>query len=205
MLRGTCPRSARAPLLRCLTMRRVAPSCLLLAAALGSGCGDLDGAVELAWVIVDRDGDAIFPGGVFSLDDERDSCELRGVVGDRSVSYDLRVELEVCDPSCEAGCDSEQCQVLPRHEFACNEARGSLPTVPDSGGEPYLFTVRAVVSVPSLQLECREPSPSCVAVPAPRERRVEPGLVTDLQVYQIAIDVDRDSNEPLDLEACGCA
>ncbi|MCH9688844.1 MAG: hypothetical protein K0V04_45850 [Deltaproteobacteria bacterium] len=52
-------------------MRRF-PTLLLTAAVLG-GCGNATGSVELAWVFVDRDGDPIFPGGVFSLEDERDT------------------------------------------------------------------------------------------------------------------------------------
>jgi len=174
-----------------------------MATLAGAACSANDGSVELAWVFVDRDGDPIFPGGVFSLDDERDSCDLLGVLGDRNIAYDLRVELEICDPDCAAGCDTEECMILPRRLFACNNARGNEPAVPASD-RPYRFTVRAILSAPSVDIECRDAAPSCLAVPSPRERVVEAGLITDLQVYQIAVDVDRDGNEPLDLEACGC-
>ncbi|MCA9705762.1 MAG: hypothetical protein KDK70_07935 [Myxococcales bacterium] len=182
-------------------MRRRA-SLLLVAVGLLVGCGDATGAVELAWVFVDRGGDPIFPGGVFSVDDEHDSCELPGVVADQGVPYDLRVELEICDPACEAGCDAEECLVLPRRRFGCNTARGNEPEVPASD-EPYRFTLRAVVGASSIDVDC--PEPTCIAVPAPRERVVEAGRVTDLQVYQLAVDVDRNAGERLDLEACGCA
>jgi hypothetical protein len=179
---------------------------LVALAALAGGCADDTGAVELAWVFVDRDGDAIYPGGVFTSGDERDSCGLPALVGageDRElVSYDLRVELEICDPGCAAGCDAEECLVVPRHVFPCTTARGNDPDVPAST-EAYRFTVRAVLDSPALASECR--SPSCLAVPAPRERVVTAGLVTDLQVYQLVVDVDRQGDAALDLEACGCA
>jgi hypothetical protein len=152
------------------------------------GCADDAGVVELAWVFVDRDGDAIYPGGVFTSGDERDSCDLPGLVGEAEapelVGFDLRVELEICDPGCAAGCEAEECLVVPRHVFPCTTARGNDPDVPAST-EPYRFSVRAV--------------------PAPRERVVTAGLVTDLQVFQIVVDVDRQGDAALDLEACGCA
>ncbi len=76
--------------------------------------------------------------------------------------------------------------------------------------EPLLFDLRAVLSYQGLS--CVSPAPDCVAVPGPRERKVRPGRVTDLQVYQVVIDTDADgrpaggglSRELLDLDACGC-
>lgn len=184
---------------------RLAP--LLLAAAFGGGCGD-EGSVELAWVFVDRDGESIYPGGAFSIDVVGSTCGLPGVLPtmrpDQGVPYDMRVELELCDPECAAGCDDEECLVVPRRRFACNSARGHLPTVPASD-IPYRFTVRTVLSSPELDLECRDPAPSCIATPSPRERLIEPGLVTDLQVYQLVVDIDLGGDRSLDLEACGCA
>ena len=177
---------------------------LLVVVALTGACGDDSGTVELAWVIVDRDGDPIYPGGVFTADDERDSCDLAGTAAERTVPFDLRVELEICDPGCEAGCDADECLVVPRHEFPCTTARGNDPDVPASD-QPYRFTVRAVLDAPVFTSECRDPAPSCLAVPAARERVVTAGRVTDLQVYQIVVDVDRQGDAALDLEACGCA
>jgi hypothetical protein len=178
---------------------------LALAALMGVGaCADDTGAVELAWVFVDRDGDAIYPGGVFTADDEQESCDLPGIVGEQGVPYDLRVELEICDPACAAGCDAEECLVVPRHVFPCTTGRGNDPDVPASA-DPYRFTVRAVLDAPTFASECRDPAPSCLAVPAPRERVVTAGLVTDLQVYQIVVDMDRQGDASLELEACGCA
>jgi hypothetical protein len=188
--------------------RRAALLGLWALAAPAGGCADDTGVVELAWVFVDRDGDAIYPGGVFTSGDERDSCDLPGLVGEAEapelVGFDLRVELEICDPGCAAGCDAEECLVVPRHVFPCTTARGNEPDVPAST-EPYRFSVRAVLDAPGLASECRDPAPSCLAVPAPRERVVTAGLVTDLQVFQIVVDVDRQGDAALDLEACGCA
>lgn len=175
-----------------------------LATVLCGGCGFDEGSVELAWAFVDRDGEPIYPGGVFSLDVERSTCDLPGTVGDQSVPYDLRVELSVCDPECPAGCDDEECLVLPRRVFSCNSARGNLPAVPASD-TPYRFVVGTVLSAPNVDVECRDPAPTCIAIPSPRDREVQAGLTTDLQVYQIAVDIDRDGDRTLDLEACGCA
>lgn len=185
-------------------MRRSLWLVICLACSGLTACGAETGAVELAWVFVDRDGDPIYPGGVFSIDDERDSCGLSGVVAEQGIPYDLRIELSICDPSCAAGCEADECQVAERQRFACNAARGNNPEVPASA-QSYRFTVQPVLSAPTLGVECRDAAPTCLAVPAARERRVEAGLVTDLQVYQIAVDVDHQSGEPLDLEACGCA
>lgn len=180
--------------------RLLAPLAL---AVLATACGDDTGSVELAWVFVDRDGDPIYPGGVFTVNDERDSCDLPGVVGGQGVPYTLRVELEICDPACAAGCDAEECLVVPRHMFPCTTARGNDPDVPASD-DPYRFTVRAIVDVATFEEDCRDPAPTCLAVPAPRERVVAAGRVTDLQVHQIVVDVDRQGDGSLDLEACGC-
>jgi hypothetical protein len=181
--------------------RLLAPLAL---AVLVGGCGGDTGAVELAWAFVDRDGDPIFPGGVFTADDEHDSCDLPGISAEQDVSYTLRVELEICDPGCDAGCDADECLVVPRHEFPCTTARGNDPDVPASD-EPYRFTVRAVLDAPVFTGECRNPAPTCLAVPASRERVVTAGRVTDLQVYQLVVDVDRPGDASLDLEGCGCA
>lgn len=176
----------------------------LALAALATACGEDTGSVELAWVFVDRDGDPIYPGGVFTVDAERSSCGLPGQLVDQEVPFDLRVELEICDPDCDGGCDDEACLAVPRQLFPCNTARGNEPEVPASDS-PYRFTVRAILSAPSLDIECREPASTCVAVPAPRERQVRAGLVTDLQVQQIVVDADRQGDPNLYLDDCGCA
>ncbi len=176
---------------------------MLTALTLGvGGCVERDaGVVELAWVLVDRNGDPIYPGGVFSIDDQRDSCDLPGVTGDGAIRYDLHVQVEICDPACEAGCDDPTCLVMDPLVFPCDTSRGSEREVPASE-DPYRFTVRAAVRS-NIAPECVDPQPTCIAVPGPRERKVTAGLVTDLQVYQITVDV-ADDTSPLDLEECGC-
>jgi len=182
----------------------------LLALSGALACGPVDtGVVELSWRFVDRAGDVIYPGGAFSLGN-LDSCDLPGRIADDEVSYDLRLELEICDPSCAAGCADPSCHVVEPARFACDTARASDVDVPAST-EPYRFTVRGVIEAPASAgadaIDCAQPEPTCVATPGPRDRTVHPGLVTDLQVMQIAVDIDLGAGpeEVLDLEACGCA
>jgi hypothetical protein len=168
---------------------------------LASACSlENTGVVELNWVVVDRDGEAIFPAGQFMA--SGDTCDLPGRRGDASVRYDLEVELGICDPSCDAGCNADECQIVAPTRYPCSVARGTDRNVPASE-DPYLFTVRAVIAAPGG--ECRELEPPCIATPGPRERTVLRGLVTDLQVFQIIVNSDIDAGDPLDLEACGCA
>jgi hypothetical protein len=187
----------------------LASTTLLVLGSAMVGCSDGTGVVELSWAIVDREGDAIYPGDQLSIDRRQDSCDLPGRIGDGvDVSYDLRVELEICDPLCEPGCDDPDCLVDGRRRFACDTARGSDPNVP-AADHPYRFAVRAVVVRSDDGRECADLPAGCIDVPGPRERIVEAGLVTDLQVYQIRVGVDLGANESdpsarLDLEACGC-
>jgi hypothetical protein len=183
----------------------VQPARAAVAALCGAlGCGPVDtGVVELSWRFVDRAGDVIFPGGAFALGN-RDSCDLPGRREGGQLAYDLRLQLEICDPSCAAGCADPSCHVVEPARFPCDTARASDVDVPAST-EPYRFTVRGVIEAEAI--DCTEPEPTCVAVPGPRDRTVQPGLVTDLQVMQIAVDIDLGAGdeEVLDLEACGCA
>lgn len=178
---------------------------LSFALAVFAACGPEYGSVSLSWQIVDRNGDRVYPGGLFDRGGvERDSCDLAGQTSAGETRYDLDVQLEICDPLCAAGCESDECLVKSPLAFSCETYRGADPDVPASS-EPYIFNLRPVLVVDEPPSRCEAPSPSCVAVPGPRERILEPGLVVDLQVYQIAIDTDHQSGEPLDLEACGCA
>jgi hypothetical protein len=183
---------------------------LRLALAAGSfaptACTVDTGVVEVAWAFVDRDGEQIFPGGLFDPAEE-DACNLPGRRGDARVTFDLNVEIGICDPDCAAGCGDPSCQVVSPLAFDCATSRGSDPDVPSSD-DPYRFTFAALVAIDGGAV-CR-PDPTCVAVPGPRERTVRPGLVTDLQVYQIVVDYDVDGpvtgvgSLDLSQEACGC-
>jgi hypothetical protein len=167
-------------------------------------CGDGTGVVELSWVLVDRNGDQIYPEGALTVGARRNSCDFTGITAAGPVSFDLRVQLEICDPACAAGCDDPSCLVVDPLRFPCTTFRGSNANIPSSE-DPYQFRIRAVVEAGADGIECLDPEPTCVAVPGPRERPVADGLVTDLQVYQVVVDIEAGRDEELDLEACGCA
>ncbi|MBK6922247.1 MAG: hypothetical protein IPH07_32955 [Deltaproteobacteria bacterium] len=157
------------------------------------------GVVELNWAFVDRDGDPIFPGGLFTPQ-LRDACDMPARRGTASAKIDLGVELAICDVDCAGDCEGD-CRIAEPERFACDVARTTLNDVPASS-QPYLFVLRAVIT--GAGDPCVAPPPSCIAVPGPRERSVAQGQVTDLQVFQIAVDIDRGGDDTLDLEACGC-
>ncbi len=177
----------------------------LVALVTAAGCTVDTGAVEVAWVFVDRDGDAIFPGGLFDGASTRDACNLpaRGTAG--TTVYDLSVELQICDPECAAGCDDPSCFVVPALGYDCETSRGSNVDIPSSD-DPYRFSLVPIIELPNSR--CVDPSPTCIAAPGPRERAVGQGLTVDLQVYQFIVDIDRaaplNAGGSLDLEACGC-
>jgi hypothetical protein len=180
----------------------------LVAALLALGCGEPEvGVLEFSWEFVDRDGDKIYPGGLFEPA-ASDSCDLPARVANGRVTYDLGVELEICDTACEQGCGDPDCLVVAPLRFGCKNHRGSDPNIPSSE-DPYQFTLRAVLEIDQTGATCLEPNPTCIGVPGPRQRKIVGGLVTDLQVYQIAVDVDLSvpsdrEGGSLDLEACGC-
>jgi hypothetical protein len=173
----------------------------LVAAACG-GCTVDSGVVEVNWAFVDRDGDPIFPAGQFSVG-RGDACGLPGRRASTPVDIDLEVQLDICDPACAGDCEGD-CRIVPAERPSCDQARKTLTDVPASS-DPYLFFFRAVIVTP--QGDCVAPPPDCIAVPGPRQRTVERGLVTDLQVWQLVVDVDTEdaNDDALDLEACGCA
>jgi len=199
-----------------MTHRGLLPSSTLTTptfqvAALGgalalNGCGQEYGAVEVAWQFVDRDGTAIFPQGLFERND-RGACDRPGfTMPGQFTTYDLSVELEICDTTCPAGCEDPSCFVIDPLQFSCRTFRGAEQNIPASD-DPYLFTLRPVIGVDASDTTCRNPAPSCLATPGPRERRVDEGLVVDLQVYQILVDIElaEPDEDALDLEECGCA
>lgn len=186
-------------------VRRHPFGALALLGLLLGGCGDEYGAVTLSWQFVDRNGDRIYPGGLFDRGGfRRNACDMPGIGAEGPTRYDLGVQLEICDPGCMLGCEHPDCQIQPPVVFSCRTYRGADTEVPASDA-PYRFTLRPVLDVELSGTRCVHPTPACFAVPGPRERTVEPGRMVDLQVYQIAIDVDPGSGEALDLEACGCA
>ena len=168
------------------------------------GCSVDTGVVEWAWAFVDQDGDPIFPSGVFDLG-RTSSCALRGRTESEQVRYDLAAELVICDPECLGGCEDPDCQVVAPLGFDCDRSRGSNPSVPSSDA-PYQFTISPVVTLPGGN-ECRDLD-ACIAAPGPRERVVHPGLVTDLQVFQLVVGMDQggpiSGSGSLDLQGCGC-
>lgn len=181
-------------------MRRVVLGLLALA-----GCSSNTGVVEVAWAFVDRGGEQIFPGGLFAPQ-SKNACGLPGRTSNGQLSYDVSVELRICDPECSGGCEDDACQVVSPLAFGCSTSRGSDPDIPSSG-QPYQFLLQPILELSDGSV-CRDPDPTCVAAPGPRQRRVKPGLVTDLQVYQFVLNFDLDApsaeQSSLDLEACGC-
>ena len=176
--------------------------CLTLAAL--TGCTVDTGVVEVAWVVVDRTGEALFPAGQLAANRRRDSCRFEGRTDTEVIRFDLRTTLQICDPLCAAGCADPTCHVIPTLQFPCDVARGSNPDVPSSADD-YRFTL-----IPQLEVDglgtC-VPSSTCVAVPGPRERAIDPGRVVDLQVYQIAMNIEAGASGnqgQLDLQECGC-
>ena len=200
---GDCsasPRGPDCPQVRCLWT--LAAASVLVASP---GCSVDTGVVEWAWAFVDQDGDAIYPSGVFDLQ-RTSSCALPGRFGNEQVRYDLGAELEICDPQCPGGCDDPDCQIVAPLGFDCDRSRGSNPSVPSSD-DPYEFTISPVITLSGGE-ECRDLG-ACISAPGPRQRVVEPGLVTDLQVFQLVVGMDQGGpatgSGSLDLEACGCA
>jgi hypothetical protein len=171
-----------------------------LGATLSGGC-ETEGVVEIAWRMVDRGGNVVFPSALFAPGSADDTCALPGTFAGRDVAYTLRMALEICAP-----CESDACvDACESHRFACDTHRGSL-RIP-AHQAPYRFRLVPTIEPKDPTIACAEPEPTCVTVPGPRERRVQDGLVTDLEVYQVVLALDSESGrrDRLDLEACGCA
>ncbi|MCA9719938.1 MAG: hypothetical protein KC468_35045, partial [Myxococcales bacterium] len=178
---------------------------LALALAAPLACVADEGVVELNWKFVDRELTAVYPG------DARDSCAFSGALeADGAVrDYGLHIELEICDPECAAGCESEECLVLQRR-LPCDTARATT-SVPMIEEREYQFSTRIIAAVEGADLEDPQAcvctlQVECALTPGPRERLLRPGLVTDLQVYQVVLPtltlpVDADPI-PLDLSTC---
>lgn len=189
----------------------------LLAWAVGSGCAEPSGIVELDWSFVDSQGEAIFPGG--KILETPDTCSLAGRDAQGSRDYQLQVRLVVRDQACEetldeaggesggesgGGVDTSACEVASEF-FGCDRARGALTEVPPSGDLPYVLDVEVWATPRGETAPAFQVRPQCIAVPGPRARKVQAGRITDLAVYQLVaygIDLDDASAGGLDLVGC---
>lgn len=180
-------------------------ACLALLAITGPiACDRENGQVELNWTVVDRAGTQIAPFGVLG-----DTCDFAGKLAAADTeltNYDLAVRLRLCDSECAGGCNDPTCEVVEDLRYGCGAARG-FSTVPARTDSPYDIEVDLVATPHNGACGCAL-TPPCALVPGPRRRTVEPGLVTDLQVYLLVLGLDniRESREDgrprLDLDAC---
>jgi hypothetical protein len=167
-------------------------------------CIQDEGIVELNWAFVDRNQEPVYPGETLT------SCSFSGrlAAGEDAREYGLHVELRVCDATCEAGCASSTC-LVHEQRFSCQTARGTA-RVPAVAGNQYTFTTR-VVAISDGEGEdsacyCTIRD-ECALVPGSRTREVRPGLVTDLQVYQLVLptlDVQNNKDTPIALDLAEC-
>lgn len=176
--------------------------CAALLSLAAAACERTRGEVEVNWTIVDRAGGQVFPSGRLG-----DTCEFTGVLPDGGDArrYALEVQLRLCEPGCAGGCDDPACQ-LDRLQYDCSAARG-FSVVEARPDDPYDFHVDLVAVPEDGGCGCTL-TPPCALVPGPRSRTVEPGLVTDLQVYLLVLGLDNIAaageagRTRLDLAAC---
>ena len=174
----------------------------LLACALGLGCGEQPGLVEIAWQVDDQSLQRIFPQGELG-----NTCGLPST----TFNYDLQVRLRVIHntETCAADPSLEECEVITPQVFDCNRFRGTATEVPVSdpdgeGGEPdlgYLMFADVLIK-PTNTLEPFVVDPACVQGPGPRIRTVKPGRVTDLDLYQFVYSAYEIGGPPVHLEDC---
>jgi hypothetical protein len=176
------------------------PSAALVFGLLLTACDGSRGQVELNWSVVDAAGRQGFPEG-----DLADLCSFTGrtAEGGERRPYSLHVRLRLCEPDCPGDCaDTPECQVETL-DYRCESARG-FSTVP-ARDEEYDFEVDLTADFGG---ECAcELGPACALVPGPRTRAIEPGLVTDLQVYLLVLArLDLGAKLPdlvvMDLDGC---
>lgn len=176
------------------------PAALL--AALAAACERAHGEVELNWTVVNVGGRDVFPAGPFD-----DLCQFIGrtAEGGERRPYSLNVRLSLCEPGCADDCAADPACVVEALDFPCNAARG-FDTVP-AREAPYTLAVDLVADLGGA-CACAL-GPACALVPGPRMRAIEPGLVTDLQVYllvltglDLGIDTAEMGRTVMDLDAC---
>lgn len=176
-------------------------ACLMLTGPVA--CDRQNGQIELNWTVVDRAGTQIAPFGVLG-----DTCDFSGKLAadTEPTKYDLAVRLRLCDSECAGGCDDPTCEVVEDLRYGCGAARG-FSTVAARADTPYDIEVDLIATPQNGACGCAL-TPPCALVPGPRRRTVEPGLVTDLQVYLLVLGLDniresREGGRPrLDLDAC---
>lgn len=176
-----------------------ARECLLGLSLLGSGCAEAEGIIEVYWQFEDRNLDRIFPQG-----DSRDTCGFTSTSG---IRYDLRVRLTVVEntEACAATPDDDACQIIEPVLFPCNRQRGTADPVPisarDDGSDPgYLMVVEALID--PTDGPAFVPNATCLVGPGPRVRKVRPGRITDLEVYEFIVEAVTVDDYALDLDAC---
>ena len=172
-----------------------------LVTGFGAGCGSEVGFVDLAWTFVDRGGSPIYPGGQFSRTRPDDSCGLPGTFDGENVPYDLVVELVACPTApVDAACETTS--------FSCRRHRARVEVA--ASPVPYRFSARTRIEPRVAGASPCQPTggTTCIAAPGPRERTIDEGLVTDLQVVRFDVDARAQATraeDKLDLEECGCA
>ncbi|PCC74539.1 hypothetical protein SAMN02745121_06904 [Nannocystis exedens] len=216
------PAQALAPAPASPLRRRPSPAAgAILALSAATACVRDKGEVELNWTVVDAAGRSIFPAGelgdVCNLDADKFD-DLCGFIGSTTPDgprrpYRLRTQLRLCEPDCPQACTAdESCQIDVR-TYGCKAARG-FSIVDARADEPYDFEVALVAEFEDDGCVC-ELGPACALTPGPRTRTVEPGLLTDLQVYLFVLTgLDACAQEPseqgrtvMDLQGCcdGCS
>lgn len=174
----------------------------LLLAALAAACERSHGEVELNWTVVDAGGRDVFPVGPFD-----DLCSFIGRTAEDGARrpYSLNVRLSLCEPGCATDCASDPSCLVEALDFSCNAARG-FDTVPAREAS-YEMVVDLVADFGGA-CACAL-GPSCALVPGPRLRAIEPGLVTDLQVYllvltglDLGVDTSAMGRTVMDLVGC---
>ena len=163
------------------------------------GCAEGVGMVEVYWQFEDRNLDRIFPQGA-----ERDTCSFTSTSG---IRYDLRVRLSVVEntEACATTPDDPGCQIIDPVVFPCNRQRGTADPVPisangDGSDDGYLMIVEALFD--PTDGPAFVPNTDCMTGPGPRVRKVRPGRITDLEVYEFIVEAVRVGDYGLDLDAC---
>ncbi len=178
------------------------PRDLLLGLSLvlgASACAEGEGIVEVYWQFEDRDLERIYPQG-----DRGDTC---GFTSASQIRYDLRVRLRVVEntDACAATPDEPACQIIEPVLFPCNRQRGTAEPVPISaqadGSDPgYLMFVDALID--PTDGPPFVPNADCMVGPGPRIRKVRPGRITDLEVYEFIVEAVSVGDYGLDFNDC---